>query len=276
MRVCRGVDVHCPAGSMHPRLTSPGNFSSVTGADGTREPCVRAQACTAEDPCPRGRMCAGGLQIPCIPGKYQNTLGQSTCKPCLKKTWSATGFQECVTCPPSGGGAVCDDGKLAVLNGWWFPRSGRWLLNASSSSVFYRCLNEDACSTVVNESTGVATARCDTHYEGPACRRCTPGSVRFGRSCRACIDSPLVNVLLLALASAFALGYAFVHVRKASRMWTREAHEILRDRTIGIVKIVITYLQQTVLIGDYDLVWPRYMQNIYDAAEVASSSVALR
>jgi hypothetical protein len=115
---CRGAGHYCPEGSPRPIPAAAGRFTVSRALDGngtaTTEQGDRSVR-VAEELCPRGSYCRGGVVVPCPAGRYGNTTGLQTADcsaACGDGTYCPPGSVLPLDCPL---GHYCPTGVAPVI-----------------------------------------------------------------------------------------------------------------------------------------------------------------
>ena len=186
--------------------------------------------------CTNGEQIQATACIDCIPGRY--TLKAS---------------ENCVDCPS---GAFCTGGeKIVVKKGYW--------RSSLESDIVYACEVFDAClkGTDANE-----LGNCSTGYSGILCKSCELGYTKKANGiCTKCPkkESNFANMILLSI-EIIVICYVLVKAALASAFSPKSLHSIY-------IKIFTNYLQLVFIITQFDLEWPLYVTEFFNAQRSTSS-----
>ena len=165
------------------------------------------------------------------------------CERCLTGTYSLVlGATECTMCPD---GAECINGNQL------YPKPNYWRPNLHFPGVFH-CPWPQSCKGHANYSS--QTSVCAQLHTGHMCQTCIEGACRQGRD--RCVLCPSKTALQLQ-AGFLSVGLPV--------LWGLQAFASTRSSNhLGaLLRLLVDYLQLTVLVGDYDLLWPEPLQYFY-------------
>lgn len=176
----------------------------------------------------------------CERGELRENL---TCKRCFVETYSLdVRDTECSFCPSS---AECPG------NGQLYPRPGYWRPHFLYDGLFI-CPRRASC--LGHSSFASQTGICDSFYSGNLCQNCAEGATRAGRDrCISCPGNTGLKLMAGGLGPglpAFWLIFVFASTRKEGRMGL-------------LLRLLLDYLQLTVLVTDFDLNWPESLQRLF-------------
>jgi len=174
---------------------------------------------------------------------------QLQCLLCHSGTYSLDPSSSCKDCPSS---ALCYGNSTMV------PRPGYWRVS-SMSDRFFKCPNPEACLGSPKAPVSLnMTGECAEGYEGVKCQSCRPGYYQWGQLY--CSHCPTLSAALPALVGGtLALTLLLVAVVVVKLRGEREDYVS--------VKIVVSYGQVVMLLGAFDLSWPRVMLELFGFQE---------
>jgi len=186
----------------------------------------------------------------CAAGEVQEP--DQSCFRCEPMTYSLSPTDtNCEQCPE---GAVCYGGAEV------FPLPGYWR-SSNLSSTFYTCGRACLGSPARTHPTG----ECEEGYWSNLCGACTADYFRFaGTSCRLCPNTSVNVVLSLLLCVVYFCFLAKIVAGSISRAEKSE--------TSLHLKLLLNYLQVTMLLGEFSLQWPDLLLQVFYTSSVAGSS----
>lgn len=182
----------------------------------------------------------------CTMGEAQSQL---QCVLCQSGTYSLDPSSSCKNCPSS---ALCY-GNFTLV-----PRPGYWRVSTKSDR-FFECPNHQACLGSPEAPASLnMTGECAEGYEGIKCQSCKPGFYQWGYLY--CSHCPTLTAAIPALlGGTLALTLLLVAVVAVKLREEREDYMS--------VKIVVSYAQVVMLLGAFDLSWPRVMLELFGFQE---------
>jgi hypothetical protein len=214
-----------------------------------------------------------GQLTKCSAGVY---LAQDTCQPdevsqhdrcvcgCPQHMYSFVNATDAALCDPCPDHAKCLGGSLVV------PVLGYWA-SAQTSVQMHRCpLSTTACNY-----TNV-THQCNVGYTGTLCGSCQlpDYGLLSPFRCGRCLP-PKVQLVLFLLVSLAGVVFVTITVHAT---WQDNLSDTTAVLTTDLIKVLVQYLQYTVIIGSVSVPWPlfdfqRWFQVINVVFAVASSQV---
>lgn len=187
---------------------------------------------------------------PCRAGEVQQP--DQSCFHCEAMTYSFKPSESgCLQCPE---GAVCHGGSQV------FPLPGYWR-SSNISSIFYRCSR--ACLGSPNRTNPLG--ECDQGYWSNLCGACESGYFRFAEtSCKYCPSTSINVVLSLLLGLAYLCFLAKIVAGSISRA--------KKSETSLHLKLLLNYLQVTMLLGEFSLQWPDLLLQVFNSSAIAGNS----
>jgi len=187
---------------------------------------------------------------PCLAGEVQQP--DQSCFQCEAMTYSFEPSESsCLQCPE---GAVCHGGNQV------YPLPGYWR-SSNVSSTFYACSQ----SCLGSPSRSNPLGECGQGYWSNLCGACVPGYFRFAEaSCKNCPRTSVNVVLSLLLGVAYLCFLAKIVAGSISKA--------KKSETSLHLKLLLNYLQVTMLLGEFSLQWPDLLLQIFRSSALAGNS----
>jgi hypothetical protein len=202
------------------------------------------------------------------------------CVACKDRSFNFDGMQ-CVACPPGGN---CRGGdQLQSREGWW--------RSSPEAEILFACPSKEACVAGTNAGDGA----CALGYAGPVCAVCELGYRQWGKACVPCADGQTYALPILAiLGVALFLYYIFREPPKKTTTAAAEPAEktvdedgnktgagagaaknnTSGDQSVALFSSLVFIVQCLGLLKEYDVAFPRGVDKILDALDLANFNLS--
>ena len=182
-------------------------------------------------------------------------IGETSCTTCLAMTYTVAPSYSCKTCPTGGN----------CTGGWSiYPKPGYWKTSMYSEAV-YECPLYQACWGSLSDEDYIGG--CADGYTGHKCFACDIGYSRSGTSkCGKC-PSTGQNIAVITALIFLIVFVAVIMVRST----INSAYSVKAMHSIYI-KIFTNYLQMVLLTTQFNLQWPSYVLQLFNAQQTVATA----
>jgi hypothetical protein len=188
--------------------------------------------------------------------QYGQAISSTACLDCSEGTYLMKPDNNCKECVNH---ATCFGGFKMV------PRAGYWK-SSKYSEVIYKCPLEEACVGFQSQDDDYSGS-CAYGYKGFKCFECIEGYTKVGSSrCGKC-PSTVSNAFILLILLIVNIGFGVVLVRSTlkSAYSSKSLHSIY-------IKIFTNYMQLVFLTTQFDLAWPSYVIDFFQAQSTVATA----